>query len=976
MISDTFVSALVTQSLTGAGLILLMLTLRKLLSGKVRHTLIYGLWLVVALRMLIPLSLPNPIHFDRKTDIPAQVAYIVQKDDAVTQSQNDDTGLVQSKSDAQAAVQAAHPQMQDAVSQSTSSTQPTQAAGRTLPMAQWLTAVWLLGVALSAAYMLLVNHRFVRRIFAEAVALPVTSPVPVYLADVPSPCLVGVLRPRIALNAVSARPENLPFALAHEQCHYRGWDHVWNLLRNILLAVFWFHPLVWLAAHYSRQDCERACDERTIRTLTRGDTIEYARTLIALVSPRNVTLGAPASFMATTLPDMKKRVCLIVTRGNIQRWACALFAGLMLLSSAASLATGETVVREIALPKDYQEELLFYPTQDGLWVVMNGRLYRQSGEDAFAEVASIPSASQIVTDASNIYILDAKQKKVLMLDFSGNEQGAWTLPEELTPFKIEIAGNKLAVLSGLPAGLAYGRVTAEGELYLLDKESGSLTQVKLSTVTDICPDGKGGLLALHVPMPGMTEALISRLNLKNLSAQTIVQTLIQAQSIAAGPDIVYILGGGRLVQYDVKTQIQTVIPVPPSEEKYKFNYENMLDIRALKGVLYAWDASSMRLLSIDVSEDRLANKTVLTIVNNDGLRDAFDVALTSFLTRHPDVEVRDVSMSPDQYRTALLAGDDGIDMLFEGAGLIRQFAEAGALAPLSDGTSIMEALSLADWLPFEEIYSNGGKLYGLPGYVNYNLWRIDKELAQQAGFQMPSYPFTWSDVYEAASTAGLGQPGKPVLLYDNAGTPDILYYYVMTQAQKDGTLHFDTPGFREDMEAYRKMVEQGIIVSWEGGERPKSPAAIIDMFADISSETVPTPTVNGLEVAMVQSYGYCVNANSPNRELAMELLAEIAKPENQYQTDYGIPSTMLLQDIQPYSHAHYNDPTWGIPRYTEQMETLRQFAAGKWVTWNTRLHPVSLLENTDILYRYLVGQISIDEFIRVIQSKADMMQYE
>lgn len=971
MISDTFVSALVTQSLTGAGLILLMLTLRKLLSGKVRHTLIYGLWLVVALRMLIPLSLPNPIHFDRKTDIPAQVAYIVQKDDAVTQSQNDDTGLVQSKSDAQAAVQAAHPQMQDAVSQSTSSTQPTQAGGRTLPMAQWLTAVWLLGVALSAAYMLLVNHRFVRRIFAEAVALPVTSPVPVYLADVPSPCLVGVLRPRIALNAVSARPENLPFALAHEQCHYRGWDHVWNLLRNILLAVFWFHPLVWLAAHCSRQDCERACDERTIRTLTRGDTIEYARTLIALVSPRKAIFSAPANFMATSLPDMKKRVTLIITRRRIQRWACALFTMLMLLSSAVSFATGKVVVQEITLPEKYQETPLYYPTAGGLWVVLGGQLYRQSGEATFAEVATAPSASQIAADDAAVYVLDGEKKKIQMLDHQGVHIKEWALPAELAPFKIESAGDRLALLSGQPADMADGRLTADARFYLLDKQNGALKEVKLGTVIDVCADGKGGLIVLHVPLPGTYEAVVSRINPHTSAVSTITTTDYQAMGIAAEPGLIYILTLGGLSQYSEASATGTRIEMPEG-----CTPDSLTSIRASGSTLYCWDVSSRRLLTIDVSDDRSAGKTIITVVNNDGVRDVFDVALKGFLVRHPDVEVRDVSMSPDQYKTALLAGDAGIDILYEHSGVMWELAEAGALVPLSNEPSIMNALSLAEWLPFEEVYSTGGKLYGIPCYVMYDMWKVNEELSQQIGYQMPAYPYTWQDVYVAADAAGLGQPGKPVLMYNYRDMPEVLTGYTRTQAQKQGALKFDTPGFRADMEAYQQMVERGIIVLYDGGEPPKSPPAIIETSAEISDQTVQTPTVNGMEVALMQSYGYFVSAMSPNRELAIELLAEFIRPENQYQADYGIPGIMLLKDIEPYSRIHYDDPDYYIPRYTSKKEELRQFAAGKWVTWSFKLHPIHILKQTNVLPRYLAGEISIDEFIRVIQSKADMMQYE
>ena len=967
--ADSFIHTLVTQSLVGAGLILLLLALRSLLRTKLRPSLVHAMWLVIALRMLLPVSLPNPILPVHQADGFTQKAFIIQTEDTALQvkeaaSESTNTNFAAQKAEPTA-------QFQEASSQMGGENPSAPETTKRMTAAQWAMAIWISGAALSGGYMLLVNNRFIRRSCVGAVALHVSSPVPVYLAPVSSPCLVGVFRPRILFNAISIQPDNMPFALAHEICHYRNRDHIWNLLRNIMLVFYWFHPLVWIAAHCSRRDCERACDERVSRALDCHSTIAYARTLVALVTARGITPGVSASLMATTLPDMKRRINLIIAPKGVRNWACALLAGVMMLSAATSFATGEAVVKEIPMPNGSTEAPLFYPADNGLWMVVEETLYRQSDEDTFAQVAFAPAAAQIVADTANVYLFDSDRKVIRMLNFSGEEQAAWSLPEELTPIKLEIAGDKLAILSGLTADLDGGRPTAEGTLYLFDKQSGTLTQAKLGTVIDMCADGKGGLLALHVPMPGMTHALVSRLNLKSLAAQTILETALYSMGIAADAGMIYINESGRLLQHDDKTQIQTVIPLP--EREY---IDTLVGMRTSNGTLYAWSMSDKRLLAIDIREERSAGKTVITIINNDGLRDAYDSALKSFLLHHPDVEVRDISMPGEQYRIDLLAGTDGIDILCQAAGSMPTLAEAGALVSLSDEPSIIDALALAQWLPFEDVYAVNGKLYGIPGYVMYNLWRIDAQLAQQSGFIMPAYPFTWQDVYLAADAAGLGQAGKPALMYDNPENPCLLYYYVMAQAQKDGMLNFDTEGFREDIEAYRRMVEQGIIVlrSWE--DQTNYPPSILSTFAEISDETVPTPTVNGLEIAMMQSYGYCVNINSPNRALAIELLAECLKPEHQYSSDYGYAETMLLNDSAPYSREHYDDPTWEIPRYTEHMESLRQFAAGKWVTWNTKLHSVDILANTDMLPRYLAGEIPTDEFIRLIQSRADMIQHE
>lgn len=93
--------------------------------------------------------------------------------------------------------------------------------------------------------------------------------LPVYLAkDIPSPCLFGLLRPSIYISPQAAEDEStLSHVLTHEYCHFRQWDHIWSLVRTLCLSLYWFHPLVWAAAAYSRSDCELACDELAVATL-------------------------------------------------------------------------------------------------------------------------------------------------------------------------------------------------------------------------------------------------------------------------------------------------------------------------------------------------------------------------------------------------------------------------------------------------------------------------------------------------------------------------------------------------------------------------------------------------------------------------------------------------------------------------------------------------------------------------------------
>lgn len=159
------------------------------------------------------------------------------------------------------------------------------------------------------------------------------------MSALPSPCLFGVLRPAIYLNnAAAASPELLRFVLAHEQTHARHLDPLWSLLRGLCLTVYWFDPLVWLAAVLSREDGELACDEGTLRALGADERTAYGKALLSLVpvctKPQNPLLGA------TTMTGGKKSLKERVTRiaENRQAKTAAVFAAVALAALVCAVS--------------------------------------------------------------------------------------------------------------------------------------------------------------------------------------------------------------------------------------------------------------------------------------------------------------------------------------------------------------------------------------------------------------------------------------------------------------------------------------------------------------------------------------------------------------------------------------------------------------------------------------------------------------
>jgi beta-lactamase regulating signal transducer with metallopeptidase domain len=98
---------------------------------------------------------------------------------------------------------------------------------------------------------------------------------------IPAPISGGLLHPVIALptDATQWNAAHLAGALLHELEHLRRRDWAVHLTSRAVCALYWFHPLAWLAWRRLRLEAERACDDAV---LAREDAAVYAEQLLQL----------------------------------------------------------------------------------------------------------------------------------------------------------------------------------------------------------------------------------------------------------------------------------------------------------------------------------------------------------------------------------------------------------------------------------------------------------------------------------------------------------------------------------------------------------------------------------------------------------------------------------------------------------------------------------------------------------------------
>jgi uncharacterized protein (TIGR03435 family) len=122
---------------------------------------------------------------------------------------------------------------------------------------------------------------------------------------VAGPMTCGVARPAIVFppDARTWSEDDVLRALTHELEHVRRRDWMMLCLARAICAVYWFHPLVWIANRQLCVNAERACDDAVLRD---GQAFAYADQLVTLAE-RSLAQTRPLLAMASR-GDLSTRV--------------------------------------------------------------------------------------------------------------------------------------------------------------------------------------------------------------------------------------------------------------------------------------------------------------------------------------------------------------------------------------------------------------------------------------------------------------------------------------------------------------------------------------------------------------------------------------------------------------------------------------------------------------------------------------------
>lgn len=166
-----------------------------------------------------------------------------------------------------------------------------------------LSKVWIIGIAIMAVYYI-ASYVILKR----KVRVSIRYEKNIYLCDnISSAFILGLVRPKIYVPSHLSEVE-LVNVIKHEKAHLSRHDNWWKPLGFLLLSVYWFNPIIWIAYIMFCKDVELACDEKVVKVMDVAEVKEYSNTLLECSISRKLIVAAPLAFGEVAVKSRIKSV--------------------------------------------------------------------------------------------------------------------------------------------------------------------------------------------------------------------------------------------------------------------------------------------------------------------------------------------------------------------------------------------------------------------------------------------------------------------------------------------------------------------------------------------------------------------------------------------------------------------------------------------------------------------------------------------
>ena len=320
------------MSVAGGVLILFIVVIRALAIHRLPKTTFLALWMIAALRLLLPFSIPLPFNIHIGLDVFSDVVQELPSGNIASTLPGDSP--------------------------------PSYDIGTAVPSPatehiSTFEILWLVGVLLLAIYFSISYFRSMRK-FRMSIpdntpyiqnwltAHQISRPLAVRSSDlISSPLTYGILHPVILLPKKLDRNDQvaLKYVLTHEYVHIRRFDAITKILFAAVLCIHWFNPFVWVMYVLANRDMELSCDAWVIRMMGAKNRSSYALMLIKMEERRNGMSALCSHFGKNAITE---RIEAIMKFKKTSILACA-FALVLVVGATTAFATSSGAWQEFDL---------------------------------------------------------------------------------------------------------------------------------------------------------------------------------------------------------------------------------------------------------------------------------------------------------------------------------------------------------------------------------------------------------------------------------------------------------------------------------------------------------------------------------------------------------------------------------------------------------------------------------------------------
>lgn len=356
------------MSLTAGLLVLVVMAIRPLMK-KAPKWIRLILWSFVALRLVCPFSIESIFSLVPKiTTTPTTVL------------ENEITEVVTNTPNVNQSVGSLAPTVENSVN----------------PMQIVLLAaaiVWIVGILAMLTYMI-VSYVNIKKKVNEAVKLQDN----ILICDrIDTPFILGVIKPKIYMPA-NMEESDTEYVIAHENAHIERLDYLWKPFGFLLLSVYWFNPILWVAYILLCRDIELACDEKVIKELGAEIKKPYSEALVNCSVSRKAISACPLAFGENSVKARIKSILAYKKSGVI-------------ITSVAVLVVAVVAVCFLTNRKEPEKKPASAQTESNTSLALTSSEDMTSSEDATLVVSSAPTplSSAPVVSSQSEYVRDTTE---------------------------------------------------------------------------------------------------------------------------------------------------------------------------------------------------------------------------------------------------------------------------------------------------------------------------------------------------------------------------------------------------------------------------------------------------------------------------------------------------------------------------------------------------------------------------------------